>query len=627
VIRQSKRRHWVILALLPVLLVIAIVMAPRAAHWARHYRAAWRRRSTRWVRLQEHGPKPVPTAEDKRHGFMVFRRSILERVYPSSRPRADERVSSVSLHATLGEYEPVQLAVYALRDLHAMEIEVSDLADAGGHSIPHAEVSVRMVRYYGAPLSIRVANRFGVVPKTLEIAVPLDVRKATARPYWITVHVPEDVPGGQYEGTVTFRHSAAERSVRLLVDVVPTRLREPDILYGALSTNILANVGTPRRAAADLQRADLMFQDQREHGMNSISIRSSRVYQERDGHPYLPDLDAAMDFYKRYGFTQPLVYCPGQLFKTNKIDRSSNYHEYDPAQAVPLAQLIAAYYTRAFRDAGLPGLVFMPVEEPNLKSGIDPADPPDIRQRMARELTRAIKASGGLTAMTCTPESVRSAIDSLDYWIVAFKRFTPALYGMAEHAHAHLCLYANATMMGQGTYFPRFLFGYFVWANGLKGMLPWTYPMQPKRFPQNIGRRGEGGLNVRDGFIGIDGKPIPTIQWELSREGIDDVKYLVTIEALAAQARASGDAGQRAAAGDAEHFLAALRADVDPDARHYLFEDERTFEPVPVDDWDARKFEATREQAVEILKRLLETRPLPAGRERQACRSASNSGG
>jgi hypothetical protein len=607
----TRYRRGVLLALLSALVVISIVTAPRAMHWARHYRARWRRRSPRWVTFQERGPKPVPTGEDKQQGFILFHRSVLERVYPSSRPRSGERVSSVTLHATLGEYEPVQLAVYPLRDLQALEVDASDLISTDGHLIPRAQVVARMVRYYGAPLSIRVANRFGIVPKTLEIAVPVDLRTASARPYWITVHVPDEVPGGLYEGTVTFRHRSGVRSVHLAVDVVPTRLREPDILYGALSTNILANVWKRRRAAADLQRADLMFRDQREHGMNSISIRSGRMYQERDGHPYLPDLDAAMDFYKRYGFTQPLVYCPGQLLKTNKLHRSGSYREYDADEAVPLAQFIARYYTQAFRNAGLPGLMFMPVEEPNLKSGIDPADPPDIRQRMAHELTRAIKEAGGLTAMTCTPDSVRSAIDSLDYWIVAFKRFTPALYGMAGRAHAHLCLCANATMMGQGTYFPRFLFGYFVWANGIEGLLPWTYPMQPKRFPKNIDRQGEGGLNVRDGFIGIDGKPIPTIQWELTREGIDDAKYLVTIEALAAQARASGDAAQREAAANAEQFLASLRADVNPDARHYLFEDERTFAPVPVDDWDARKFEATHERAVEILKTLLNGPPSP----------------
>ena len=41
------------------------------------------------------------------------------------------------------------------------------------------------------------------------------------------------------------------------------------------------------------------------------------------------------------------------------------------------------------------------------------------------------------------------------------------------------------------------------------------------------------------------------------------------------------------------------------DARHYIFEDDKTFEPTPVDGWDAAKFDALHEQAVAILKKLI----------------------
>jgi hypothetical protein len=435
--------------------------------------------------------------------------------------------------------------------------------------------------------------------------VPLDMPKATVRPYWITVHVPEDQAGGMYEGTVRVAHASGERTLPLTVDVVPVKLQEPDILYGTLGMNVFGNVWKPRRTAAVLQQADLILRDERAHGMNAICLRAAKLYQERDGHPLLPDLEAAITFAERYHFTKPLVYSAGTLLKTEKINRSNNYREYDADDSVPLVKRLAEYYTQKVRDAGLPGLLFIPVEEPNLKSGIDPADPPDIREQLARQLTRAIRQAGGTAALTCTPESVRCCVPDLAYWIVAFRRFTPALYDMARQAHAHLCMYANAAVMGQGTYFSRFMFGYFVWANGISGMLPWTYPMQPKRFPRNLGHRGEGGLNVTDGFLGLDGKPIPVIQWELSREGIDDARYMVTIEALARQARTSDVPARRAVAMEADQFLVAVRADVGTDPHRYLFEDDRTFEPVPVDDWDAQKFEATRQQAVDILKALL----------------------
>lgn len=604
-LRSRRAAAWAVLLVSAVLLSAwALHRRARLGHWLRQQTKSVQTHRENWMDFQERVRKPIPTAAQQREGFIIFQRSVLERVYAQSKPREREVASSVTLQAARDEYEPAQLAVYPLRDAQRMQVTVSDLTDGGQHAIPAAEITVRMVRYYGAPLSITVNNRFGVVPKTLEIAVPIDLRRETVRPYWITVHVPENQPGGRYEGNITFAHSAGATTLPFTVDVIPVRLQEPEILYGTLCVNALANVWKPKYAATVLRRADLILRDQKEHGMNTISLRAGRVYWEQDGRPYLPDLEAAMDLYKKYRFSQPLVYCAGQLFKTDKINRSSNYTGYDAETEVPMARDVARHYTKAFHDAGLPGIVFIAVEEPNLRSGIAAADPPDIRQRIARELTQAIKESGGLTALTCTPESVHSAIEYLDYWIVAFKRFTPTLYDQANNAHAKLCIYANAAMMGQGTYFSRFLFGYFAWANGLRGVLPWTYPMQPKRFPRNVGKQGEGALNVKEGFLGLDGKPVPTIQWELSREGIDDAKYLVTIERLAKKVRETGLPAAVHAAEEADRFLSDIRATIGWDVRHYTFENTKTFEPTPVDDWSSKKFDDLHRRAGGILKLL-----------------------
>jgi hypothetical protein len=600
---KFRRSHWLGLSVAVALLCGALLERHALR---RTLRRAWQARpvGAQWIAFEDAVSRPQATAEQQRDGFIVFQRSILERIHQNSRPRPDEIATSVTLHAAWDEWEPAQLAVYPLRDLHRMQVTVTGLTD-GQHVIPASELSVRMVRFYGAPLSIRVANRFGVVPKTLEIAATIDLPSEAVRPYWITVHVPDRHPGGQYTGSIVFTHAGGEETIPLTVDVIPLRLHEPDILYGTLCVNTLANVGKVSRGGRLLRQTDVIFRDQREHGMNLISLRSTHVYEEEDGLPFLPDLEVAMDLYKKYGFSKPLIYCPGQLLRTDKINRSNNYSAYAADVHLPIARKVAAFYTQEFRKEGLPGVMFIPVEEPNLKSGVGRFDPPDVRQKLAHELTRAMKEAGAVVAMTCTPESVQAAIEYVDYWIVAFKRFTPALYAMARKANANLCLYANATMMGQGTYFSRFMFGYFVWANGIKGMLPWTYPLTPKRFPHNVGNRGEGPLNVSEGFLGPDGKPVPTIQWELSREGIDDAKYMVTIEHLARRARDSGTPGALAVADEADRFLAGVKHSIKRDAHHYVFEDDETFEPVPVDDWNAEKFDATREQAVTILKKLI----------------------
>jgi Glycoside hydrolase 123 N-terminal domain len=607
-------------------LCLAAATPCHAAHWHMPFHLRRLLRHDRWIEFRDHVHRPVPTAEDKRDGFVLFARNPLERVYLNSRPHPGERVGELHLQATWDEYEPVQLGVYTVRNLTDVTVRVSDLHDDAGHDIPASALTVRMVRYYGVQLTSRRRYLFGVVPKTLEIAAPLSVPRGTVRPYWITVHVPPVQLGGTYRGVVHVAHAKGGRDMPISVEVIPVRLVESDTLYGTLSINPLAQIShaLARRRLIDgatveeeihlahadalLARAELMLRDQRAHGMNTISLWSAKEYEQRAGHPYLSDVEVAMMLYRRVGFTKPMLYQMGTLLHTNKIDRAGNYRQFDPTRDLQASRDIARYYTARFASAGLPGIVFLPIEEPNAGDGLRGLDPPDTRQRIGRDLLQAIREAGGQTGITCTPESAELLGGLADYWIVSNRRFTPEVYQAAAKAGAKLGLYANSAMMGQNTYLPRFLFGYFAWANGLKAMLAWTYPVQPNRFPVNAGGRGEGGLNVRDKFLGLDGTPIPTVQWEMSREGIDDAKYLATIAALAGEEERSESPAAHAAVQAARAFLDEVHALVSPDARRYTFENPHTAEPQPDDGWDAARFEQLHARAGTILEQLLAAR-------------------
>jgi len=547
------------------------------------------------------------SAADQKRGFVVFQRSVLKRVYTHSTPSPDETAAVIRLQASWGEYEPAQLAVRALRDLRDVRLEASALANERGETIPAGAIDLRMERFYALHLSIKVPNRLGVVPKTLEPAVPIAIAANTTRPYWLTLHVPDGQPSGVYRGAVTVREDKAEEKVPIEVEVLPRRLDEPEVLLGPLSLSVLRNYPRVQGPEEDrvLAQADMIFRDIREHGMTTLSLWSGDVVRpQKDDTVVLADLDAAIELYRRYRFPQPLLYAPVNVLNTNKIGSSSNYKHYDPAIHVHLAATIARTYTRRAADAGIPGIVFDPIEEPNYALGVARGDPPATRQRIATELLKAIKQAGGKTIMTCTPETASIGQGNLDYWLVAYKKFLPTVFADAERAKSRPGLYANGTLMGNGTYFSRFFFGYWPWATRVGAMMAWTYPMTPKRFPTNIGNQAEGGLNVKEGFLGSDGKPIPVIQWELAREGVDDFRYLVTLERLIARERNSKNENTRRVVSEASAFLASLRASISPDVHRYAFEDPNTFEPIPSADWDTAKFEATRKRSFELVKQL-----------------------
>lgn len=555
---------------------------------------------------------PVPPSDaDRSRGFVVFQRSTLKRVSARSTPLAGEAPPKLRLEAAWDEREPVQVGVHALRDLRAVTVVASPLEDAKGHAIPASAIDLRQVRFYSLKLSLRVNDRFGVVPKTLEPAVPIDVPAGTTRPFWITVHVPDGVPGGVYRGRLTFAEGGQTEGkgaeVPLEMEVLPRRLDEATAMLGPWAVPVLRNLDDAKGADAERirERADLVFRDIREHGMTTMGLLSGDSSRRgEDGSLVVPDLDAGLELFRRHGFPRPLVYEPVNLLSTNKMRTSSNYRHYDPEVHVDLASRLARDYGRRAADAGLPGIVFAPVDEPNVADGIAFGDEPEVRRDIAAQLLKAVKKNGGRTAMTCTPESGGALAADLDYWMVAYKKFEPSVFASIRRAGGKAGLYANSTLMGNGTSFSRFFFGYWPWSQRLDAMMAWTYPSQPKRFPENHDASGEGPLQVTDGFLGRDGRPVPVIQWELAREGVDDFRYLVTLEALVERARREGSRDAKRSAEEAADFLGKLRASISPDAHRYAFEDPKTLEPVPADGWDEARFEATRRRSFELVRTL-----------------------
>ena len=66
----------------------------------------------------ETAPEPAPSKEESRRGYLLFHRPITEPVHSNTRPLESERLrGGLNAFATPGEWEPVTLSVYPLRDL------------------------------------------------------------------------------------------------------------------------------------------------------------------------------------------------------------------------------------------------------------------------------------------------------------------------------------------------------------------------------------------------------------------------------------------------------------------------------------------------------------------------------
>jgi len=104
----------------------------------------------------------------------------------------------------------------------------------------------------------------------------------------------------------------------------------------------------------------------------------------------------------------------------------------------------------------------------------------------------------------------------------------------------------------------RFPFGFFFWKMskyGVVGKVEWFYNLE--------GTGGGPGSVVK-----LDGTKIThTVDYELSREGVDDLKYLCKLESLIAEANRRGKAQQQAASAAA--FLKKLEDSIIPNWTAY----------------------------------------------------------
>jgi hypothetical protein len=103
----------------------------------------------------------------------------------------------------------------------------------------------------------------------------------------------------------------------------------------------------------------------------------------------------------------------------------------------------------------------------------------------------------------------------------------------------------------------RYLAGVWFWSTGADGQGYWCYQSQWRRSPAFQDLEGTAHSHDYVAYPDLDG-PIPTLHWECIRMGIDDARYLYTLEAAIA---AAGTSPQAAAA---QRYLDELRAAMPP---------------------------------------------------------------
>ncbi|MAE62922.1 MAG: hypothetical protein CMJ18_01510 [Phycisphaeraceae bacterium] len=495
------------------------------------------------------------------------------------------------------EFEPASFAIRADQDLHAVKVEIVALeaASPGTVSAPRPvvpTVDVRVVKCWyqaggmvadqGRPLLtpelllhddalVRVdekaqANHLRTVdtegrvtyvpistpdsnalrtvrPRDARALQPLDVPAATMKQFWLTIHAPRDATPGDYRAAIRIRPAnAPETTLPLRVRVLPFLLAEPALRYGIYYRGVLArdgkaHIGSEAKSAAQYLAE---MRNLRDHGVTYPTIYHGSRYSDAPGdRSFDPELIArALALRREAGMPADALYTLGVVCGS----------EESPEELEALQRNVRKWVDAA-AQAGWGDVHVYALDEP---SG-------DALTRMRAAFTAVHEAGGKVFAAVDLPDTFERVGDLLDV-TVSQRPPHPHRARQAEGAGMQIWSYGIPNVRIEAPRTFRRSYGLLLWHAGYHGACTYAYQ---HAFGAHIWNDFDSPGPHRDhvfAYPTVDGV-IDTIQWEGFREGVDDVRYMTTLEQSIQRARSRGElntAGRRA-----EQWIAGLKAGYD----------------------------------------------------------------
>ena len=514
----------------------------------------------RGFRLQAPKAEVAPgvlSPEDRRRGFVLLAREYTEPVKPDGTFTPRDRALGLAARSSLGEFEPVTFTILPLKAAEA-RVGVTRLQGPEGGTIPASGVRVRFSRYAIAP-NRPVGTGARLVARELVEREGVALTPYLPQRVWVTLHVPSDARPGTYRGRVTVSTQTASAGLPLELEVAPIRLDPAShVVRGGFYYFPDYRSNLPDSKFWELTDNDMRFMA--EHGLNSAT-NLPELYRvlNRDGSPnpeWPQKVDKFVALYRKHGFTGPIA--PYSLIALARMARFPAIGKDDPVGKATLDYMARylSYIKREEKRRGWPEILVYGSDELSSKGtsgGLWGKRYYSVLRQIRQEIP------GGFRTMASLNGAPALAYASLLDIAMPNAAFPISQEWIDRYRKAgHELWFYN---IGWG----RFAYGWYVWRTGATGRFQWHFdarPYSPRNNPYNP-FDCRVSVDWVFAFPGRDGQRVPTPSSELTREGVDDLRYVTTLEKLIA-ARPTAPAAR-----EAREWLAALRARIHPDMGHY----------------------------------------------------------
>ena len=478
------------------------------------------------------GSMSVSAHEDKKNNDVsFFQIHYLRKGNYKDQPLPGETIGTLKLYAAGGEYEVVQFLMRSNRQVEGVSVAIDKHLKKSSSVIPAKNIDIRMVVDQKRWITTRSFER---LPYLLMKKNSFTLKAQQSVRIWVTVKVPKDATPGKYIGTL--KVSSQGKPLKIIpieLKVWPFELREinPDQVMFATYLHPNGRMPSYVRNKSYWQK---IFMDMKAHGMNSIFAYQTGLL-HRDNIELLKKVDML-----KKGMKYIWIGAAGQHPDT--IRRIEKYIKQQGAEMILYA-----------------------IDEPNTLK----------KQNLQRKISKKYQsiAPNVRTATAICKKGISAVGDTLDIWIIEAIDLNDQMKAKAEKAGKTLFSY-ECRLAPTDPLTSRHYWGYMLWRSGATGAANWAY--------SDFGHKNRFGLKKTQTsynpefqyrfeyvFCSKQGL-LPSIGWDGGiREGIDDYRYIVTLEYWIKQAEKQGE---KTLALDGKNLLKELRTKINPENYRKAFE-------------------------------------------------------
>ncbi|HYF50931.1 MAG TPA: hypothetical protein VEJ63_16065 [Planctomycetota bacterium] len=174
---------------------------------------------------------------DYKRGFVLFHRGLTEAVYQDTIPTpAETAFKELRAFGAPGEKECFTLGVLPLAEVKGLKISVGDLSSKNGGRIPASAIDVRVSRYHQKCMEYGHHNHTYNFQEMWLVRRPaLDLYPAVAKRVYFDVAVPQDAKVGEYSGQVAITGSDGKSlaTVPVVFEVLSVELKKPPLNFAS----------------------------------------------------------------------------------------------------------------------------------------------------------------------------------------------------------------------------------------------------------------------------------------------------------------------------------------------------------------------------------------------------------